>query len=86
MSRKPRAAHARLRLPIQPARGRLLHDTGDQDAARIASALGNQESICARHYAHLSPSYIADTIREHAGGLDIVPADATVTPIRAAGG
>ena len=52
----------------------------------IAAALGNQEAICARHYAHLSPSYIADTIREHAGGLDIVPADATVTSIQPAGG
>ena len=50
--------------------------------AVIAAALGNQEAICARHYAHLSPSYIADTIRQHAGGLDIVPADATVVPIR----
>ena len=51
----------------------------------IASALGNQEAICAKHYAHLSPSYISDTIREHAGGLDIVPNDDAVMSIRAGG-
>lgn len=49
----------------------------------IAAALGNLEAICAKHYAHLSPGYIADTIRQHAGGLDIVPAD-QVAPIRPA--
>ena len=54
--------------------------------AVIAAALGNQEAICARHYAHLSPSYISDTIRLHAGGLDIVPADAVIVPMRAAAG
>ena len=51
----------------------------------IAAALGNDEAICARHYAHLSPSYISDTIRQHAGGLDIVPADPPVHPICPAG-
>ena len=51
----------------------------------IAAALGNKEAICAKHYAHLSPSYIADTIRTHAGGLDIVPTD-QVAPIRPAAG
>ena len=39
----------------------------------IAAALGNSEAICAKHYAHLSPGYLAEQIREHAGGLDIVP-------------
>jgi len=48
----------------------------------IAAALGNKEAICAKHYAHLAPSYIADMIRQHAGGLEIVPPDATVVPLR----
>ncbi len=29
----------------------------------IAAQLGNSEAICAKHYAHLSPGYVADTIR-----------------------
>jgi integrase len=29
----------------------------------IAAQLGNSEAICAKHYAHLSPSYVSDTIR-----------------------
>jgi integrase len=47
----------------------------------VAAALGNTEAICARHYAHLAPSYIANTIRQHAGGLDIVP-DTNVRTMR----
>lgn len=39
----------------------------------IAAALGNSEAICAKHYAHLAPDYLAKQIREHAGGLEIVP-------------
>lgn len=50
----------------------------------IAAALGNTEAICARHYAHLSPSYVADTIRQAAGDLGIVPAEAKVKPLRRA--
>jgi integrase len=46
----------------------------------IAAALGNSEAICAKHYAHLSPGYVADQIRAHAGGLDIVP-QSTVAPM-----
>jgi integrase len=46
--------------------------------AVVAAGLGNTEAICARHYAHLSKSYIADTIRAHAGGLGIVPEDGNV--------
>lgn len=46
----------------------------------IAAALGNAEVICARHYAHISPNYVADQIRAHAGGLDIVP-ESNVTVI-----
>ena len=49
----------------------------------IAAALGNSEAICSRHYAHLAPGYVADTIRQHAGGMGIVPAS-NVVPGRAA--
>ncbi len=38
-----------------------------------AAALGNTEAICAKHYLHLSPGYVSDTIRAHGGGLGIVP-------------
>lgn len=50
----------------------------------IAAALGNTEAICARHYAHLSPSYVADTIRQAAGDMGIVPAETTVKRLRRA--
>ena len=41
--------------------------------AVIASALGHaDERITRKHYAHLSPSYLAQTVREHAAGLGIV--------------
>ena len=54
----------------------------------VAAALGNTESICAKHYAHLAPSYIADTIRELGGGLGIVPGagDGDVVAIRRSAG
>lgn len=39
----------------------------------IAEALGHaDERITRRHYAHLSPSYVSTTVREHAAGLGIV--------------
>jgi len=39
----------------------------------IAQALGHaDERITRRHYAHLSPSYVSQTVREHAAGLGIV--------------
>jgi integrase len=41
--------------------------------AVVAAALGNTEAICARHYAHLAPGYIANAIRENAGGMGLVP-------------
>jgi integrase len=50
--------------------------------AIIAAALGNSEAICAKHYAHLSPGYVADTIRQHAGGMGIVPAETNVQPMQ----
>lgn len=41
----------------------------------IAEALGHaDERVTRRHYAHLSPSYVSDTVREHAAGLGIVAA------------
>jgi integrase len=48
----------------------------------IAAALGNSEAICSKHYAHLAPGYVADTIRQHAGGMGIVPAG-NLAPVRA---
>lgn len=41
----------------------------------IAQALGHKdERITRKHYAHLSPSYVSQTVREHASGLGIVQA------------
>jgi hypothetical protein len=48
----------------------------------IAAALGNSEANCAKHYAHLSPGYVADTIRQHAGGMGIVPVETNVKPLK----
>jgi integrase len=43
--------------------------------AVIAQALGHKdERITRKHYAHLSPSYVADTVRTHAAGMGIVEA------------
>ena len=39
----------------------------------VAAQLGNSEAICAKHYAHLSRGYIADSIRAAFGPLGIVP-------------
>lgn len=45
----------------------------------IARALGHtDERITRRHYAHLSPSYVADTVREHVAGMGIVETDNVV--------
>jgi len=44
--------------------------------AVIAEALGHaDERITRKHYAHLSPSYVADTIRQTVAGLNIVSKD-----------
>jgi hypothetical protein len=41
--------------------------------AVIAEALGHaDERITRKHYAHLSPSYVADTVRANVAGLGIV--------------
>ena len=53
--------------------------------AVIAQALGHKdERITRKHYAHLSPSYVAETVRRHAAGMGIVTSnDDKITPIRA---
>jgi integrase len=38
----------------------------------IAAQLGNSEAICAKHYAHLSPSYVADAVRAGFSDMGIV--------------
>lgn len=44
--------------------------------AVIAEALGHaDERITRKHYAHLSPSYVADTVRKTVAGLGIVERD-----------
>lgn len=44
--------------------------------AVVAQALGQADQrITVRHYAHLAPSYVSSTIREHASGLGIVEKD-----------
>jgi integrase len=45
----------------------------------IAQALGHaDERITRRHYAHLSPSYVSETVRQHVSGLGIVQPEAGV--------
>ena len=44
--------------------------------AVIAAQLGHADTrICEKHYAHLGPSYVADTVRAAFGGLGIVEMD-----------
>ena len=47
----------------------------------VAAQLGNGEAICAKHYAHLCPGYVAESIRAAFGPLGIVP-ESNVTPLR----
>ena len=46
----------------------------------VASQLGNSEAICAKHYAHLCPGYVADSIRAAFAPLGIVP-ESNVKPM-----
>jgi integrase len=69
----------------------LRHTYGSRLAMRgvpmgvIAAQLGHSDTrMTERHYAHLSPSYVAETVRQSFGTLGIVP-ETTVTPIRQAG-
>lgn len=48
----------------------------------IAASLGNSEVICAKHYAHLCPTYIGDSLRAGFGTLGIVPPEDKVIAIR----
>jgi len=51
----------------------------------IAVQLGHSDTrMTERHYAHLSPSYVAETVRQSFGRLGIVP-ETTITPIRQTG-
>ena len=48
----------------------------------IAEQLGHADTrMTEKHYAHLAPSYVADTIRAHFPTLGIAD-ESTVTPIR----
>ncbi len=66
----------------------LRHTVGAQLAMRgvplqvVAAMLGHSDTrVCEKHYAHLAPSYVADTIRANMPVLGIVESDA-VTPLR----
>jgi integrase len=56
--------------------------------AVIAQALGHaDERITQKHYAHLAPSYVGDTVRKHAAGMGIFGAGAdNVVPLHKASG
>lgn len=45
-----------------------------------AAQLGNTEAVCAKHYAHLSPGYVAESIRAAFGPMGIV-AETNVKPM-----
>ena len=50
--------------------------------AVIAEALGQaDERITRRHYAHLSPNYVAEQVRKHSAGMGIVPMEENITQI-----
>ena len=66
----------------------LRHSYGSRLAMRgvplgvIAAQLGHADTrMTERHYAHLAPSYVAETVRQSFGTLGIVP-EPVVTPIR----
>ena len=66
----------------------LRHTYGSRLAMRgvpmgvIAAQLGHADTrMTERHYAHLSPSYVADTVRQSFGTLGIVP-ETAVKPLR----
>ncbi len=50
-------------------------------AAVIAAQLGHADlRITTRHYAHLAPSYVADTVRAAFGAIGIGPGANTAIP------
>jgi integrase len=53
--------------------------------AVIAAQLGHSDvKLTQRHYVHLSPGYIADTIRQAFGDLGMTPESRSVIPLRGA--
>lgn len=51
--------------------------------AVIAAQLGHSDvKVTGKHYAHLSPGYIADTVRQAFGDLGFAPVDTKVTSMR----
>jgi integrase len=50
----------------------------------IAAQLGNSEAICAKHYAHLSPGYVSDTIRANFARFEPAPEEpaSNVMPLK----
>jgi integrase len=67
----------------------LRHTYGSRLAMRgvpmgvIAAQLGHSDTrMTERHYAHLSPSYVAETVRRSFGTLGIVPPADGVVPLR----
>jgi hypothetical protein len=52
----------------------------------IAAQLGHADTrMTERHYAHLAPSYVADTVRAAFGPLGLLPAKDNVFGLRIAG-
>ena len=52
----------------------------------IAAQLGHSDTrMTERHYAHLSPSYVAETVRQAFGTLGIMAPNDGVMPLRRAG-
>ena len=67
----------------------LRHTYGSRLAMRgvpmgvIAAQLGHADTrMTERHYAHLAPSYVAETVRNSFGELGIVAETAAVKPLR----
>ena len=54
--------------------------------AVIARQLGHADTrMTERHYAHLAPSYVADTVRAAFGDMGFVPEGSNVVPLVPAG-
>lgn len=48
----------------------------------IAEGLGNSEAICAKHYAHLCPTYVGDTLRAGFGILGLTQPEPKIVALR----
>jgi integrase len=51
----------------------------------IAAQLGNSEAICAKHYAHLAPGYVSDTIRANFAPFAVAKDETNVSQFQAKG-